>query len=488
MHRLSRRAVLFILTAVALSLGVAGGALAAHRVGFRHVHGAAARQQAFRALLRARAHKSGLRQAHGSIVGHGDSDLADEESQYGFERTAPGLTVSGQALIAAGQQAAGLSVNAGPWQQLPPSRTTRSRRATPTRSGPTSAPASPSSAAGSRRWRTRRRCLVRRARPTAACGAPSTRARTGPRSPTPCPHVHRRPRGRPGGRLAVARHRRGQRRRTPTGRRRVGPRTDGQHCQHVGGATTRSGRAPSSASPSTRSATRTRPPTTACSAATRSGGSGRRFSTRPAQPDFPPYDQQVTDVAVVPGTGGQDVITAIGWHGPALTPPTTASTSPPTAASPSARSRRPATSTPPTSAAPPSPTRRTAASCTRSSSRRPRWPPGDETVLQGIFVVRNGRRAPASTGPWTKIGDEATLAASGSALAVGSGYGVGVQAWYNQDLAVDPATRTMSTWASRRSSSPPTAARPGSRPARTGTTASPATPPARTPRTPTSTR
>ena len=27
---------------------------------------------------------------------------------------------------------------------------------------------------------------------------------------------------------------------------------------------------------------------------------------------------------------------------------------------------------------------------------------------------------------------------SGSALAVGSGYGVGVQAWYNQDLAVDP--------------------------------------------------
>ena len=43
------------------------------------------------------------------------------------------------------------------------------------------------------------------------------------------------------------------------------------------------------------------------------------------------------------------------------------------------------------------------------------------------------------TGPWTKIGDEASLAASGSALGVGSGYGVGIQAWYNQDLAVDPA-------------------------------------------------
>ena len=48
--------------------------------------------------------------------------------------------------------------------------------------------------------------------------------------------------------------------------------------------------------------------------------------------------------------------------------------------------------------------------------------------------------SPASvTGRWNKIANEAKLAASGSALGVGSGYGVGVQAWYNQDLAVDPA-------------------------------------------------
>jgi hypothetical protein len=54
---------------------------------------------------------------------------------------------------------------------------------------------------------------------------------------------------------------------------------------------------------------------------------------------------------------------------------------------------------------------------------------GDETSLQGIFVS-NG--APASVaGPWTEIADEAKLAASGSALAVGSGYGVGVQSRYN---------------------------------------------------------
>src|SRR5205085_12009440 len=62
---------------------------------------------------------------------------------------------------------------------------------------------------------------------------------------------------------------------------------------------------------------------------------------------------------------------------------------------------------------------------------------GSESVLQGMF---RSSGSPASlAGPWTKIGDEAKLAASGSALAVGSGFGVGVQAWYNQDLAVDPA-------------------------------------------------
>ena len=51
---------------------------------------------------------------------------------------------------------------------------------------------------------------------------------------------------------------------------------------------------------------------------------------------------------------------------------------------------------------------------------------GEEPALQGIFVSSG---TPASvTGPWKKIGDEDTLAASGSALPVGSGYGVGVQA------------------------------------------------------------
>ena len=81
MHRLSRRVVLFILTAAALSLGAAGVALAAQRVGFRHVHGAGARQQAFWRHLRAKSHRSGFRQAHASGIGAGDSGLAFEAAQ-----------------------------------------------------------------------------------------------------------------------------------------------------------------------------------------------------------------------------------------------------------------------------------------------------------------------------------------------------------------------------------------------------------------------
>jgi len=56
------------------------------------------------------------------------------------------------------------------------------------------------------------------------------------------------------------------------------------------------------------------------------------------------------------------------------------------------------------------------------------------TVLSGIFVSTNGSVA----GPWTKIADSQTLAASGSALKFYIGYKPGVQAWYNQMIDVDP--------------------------------------------------
>jgi photosystem II stability/assembly factor-like uncharacterized protein len=56
------------------------------------------------------------------------------------------------------------------------------------------------------------------------------------------------------------------------------------------------------------------------------------------------------------------------------------------------------------------------------------------TVLMGVFVSPNGNPA----GSYQKIAEWRKLANSGSALKAGLGYHPGVQAWYNQFLAVDP--------------------------------------------------
>jgi hypothetical protein len=55
-------------------------------------------------------------------------------------------------------------------------------------------------------------------------------------------------------------------------------------------------------------------------------------------------------------------------------------------------------------------------------------------VLQGIYVSPSGD----ATGPWNKIAESSKLANSGSALKSYRGYAPGVQAWYNQFIAVDP--------------------------------------------------
>ena len=160
----------------------------------------------------------------------------------------------------------------------------------------------------------------------------------------------------------------------------------------------------------------------------------------PAGPtDFPPYDQQVTDVAVVPGTHGRDVITAIGWHGPGNTAYN--------GFYESTNFGRSFSEVTPTGDIVASDIGRTTFAYSADGSKlyaivqSPAMEAaGDESVLQGVFVASGTGSRPASmASPWKKIGDEATLAASGSALGVGSGYGVGIQAWYNQDLAVDPA-------------------------------------------------
>ena len=160
----------------------------------------------------------------------------------------------------------------------------------------------------------------------------------------------------------------------------------------------------------------------------------------PAGPvDNPPYDQQVTDVAIVPGSGGKDVIAAIGWRGPGNTQNNGFYESTDSGATFSLVT--------PGGAINAADIGRTTFAYSADGSKLyavvqspAAQAAGAESVLQGIFVASGTAGSPASvTGPWTLIGNEATLAASGSALAVGSGYGVGVQAWYNQDLAVDPS-------------------------------------------------
>jgi hypothetical protein len=60
---------------------------------------------------------------------------------------------------------------------------------------------------------------------------------------------------------------------------------------------------------------------------------------------------------------------------------------------------------------------------------------GHSSELAGVFVSAKGDPA----GPWKRIADAATLAASGSALDYPSGYEPGVQADYNEFIQVDPA-------------------------------------------------
>ena len=59
----------------------------------------------------------------------------------------------------------------------------------------------------------------------------------------------------------------------------------------------------------------------------------------------------------------------------------------------------------------------------------------NNTVLSGIYNSPTG----SVSGPWNKIGDSGQLSGSSSALHTSRGYKAGVQAWYNQSIAVDPA-------------------------------------------------
>jgi len=156
----------------------------------------------------------------------------------------------------------------------------------------------------------------------------------------------------------------------------------------------------------------------------------------PAGPGIsPPYPNQATTVAVVPGTGGADVIATVAWR---------SADYPTNGFYMSTDHGLTFTKQAPTGAIDPTDIGRTTFAYSADGTKlyaiveSPNaLGAGAESVMQGVFVSSG---SPASVnGPWTLIGDENIFAASGSALPVGSGYSPGVQAWYNQDIAVDPA-------------------------------------------------
>ena len=118
---------------------------------------------------------------------------------------------------------------------------------------------------------------------------------------------------------------------------------------------------------------------------------------------------------------------------------TTGSTSPPTAA-------RPSTRTPSTGDINASDIGRTTFAYSADGSKLyalvespSALASGAISNLQGIFVSSgSGGNAASVSGPWTKIADAAKLSPRARPTPTGR-YSVGAQAWYNQDLAVDPS-------------------------------------------------
>jgi hypothetical protein len=144
-----------------------------------------------------------------------------------------------------------------------------------------------------------------------------------------------------------------------------------------------------------------------------------------------PYDNFVTDVAVRPGTDGKTVLAAAAWRNGAAYNGFYLSTdggatfnefTPKGAIDPADIGRTTFAYAPDGSALyaiVQSPTKLLA---------------GGPSNLQGVFKVNGGN----PLGTWVLIATSASLGASGSALQHLPGYHVGVQAWYNQALAIDP--------------------------------------------------
>ncbi|MCW2898606.1 MAG: hypothetical protein JWO67_871 [Streptosporangiaceae bacterium] len=160
----------------------------------------------------------------------------------------------------------------------------------------------------------------------------------------------------------------------------------------------------------------------------------------PNPTDSPYQTSFITDVAIRPGSGGQNVLAVLGWRGGSAYNGFYLSTG---------------------SGGPGSFTRITPQGLDNSDIGRtslaytpkgdglyavvqsPKYTnsgppaPAQSTVLKGVYLSAGGD----PRGPWTQVADAAKLAQSGSALSFPSTYEPGIQTWYDQYIQVDPRDR-----------------------------------------------
>lgn len=152
----------------------------------------------------------------------------------------------------------------------------------------------------------------------------------------------------------------------------------------------------------------------------------------PNPTDSPYATSFITDVAIKPGSNGQNVLAVLGWRGGSSYNGFYLSTTGGAAGSftkiaPSGIDNTDIGRTTLAYAADGSVLYAVIQSPSQLNS-------GADSVLKGVYKSANGD----PNGPWTLIADSAKLGASGSALQNLPGYHVGIQAWYNQFLTVDP--------------------------------------------------
>lgn len=423
MRRRSSRAA--IVASLSAGILVPSG-LAAAANGHGNPHGAGARVQAYQAYAKS---KAGLPARDGS---DNDGDLADRQAAYAAERTAPGGSLSGQALIDAAAQARALPTVGGAWQEV----TTAAYNAEPANY---TDPFWSNIGAGFGIVGGRTTALTRTADGTWFAGTADGGVwRSTDQGQHWTPTFDAMPSLSVGalavdpvdGSLWVGTGEANTNQDSYAGTGVYRSTDDGATYQRVGDD-------PSGNNPLvTHTVFQLAFDAHGTAYAATNDGLWRRAAGASAwtevlapagEPVFPPYPNQATTVAIVPGSNGRDVIATVGWRSADL--PTNGFYA-------STDGGLTFAKVTPSGDINGADIGRTTFAYSADGSRLYATVEAPSTVtLQGIFVSTG---APASVaGPWTLIADATKLQGSGSASPT---FGLpGEQSWYNQDLAVDPA-------------------------------------------------